>query len=229
MKRFLAVIAATVSAVGMIAGAVPAASAAEARINTYTDTFDVNLTGVSFMNGWYLRTDYHSRVIMNPRLTFYVENGIVTHLPGGKPSTLENMTQWYYVGGRSYRKDGLGNTGTGWQISTPTASEVRVYEKTANVEIVIGLILALPGLHRTGARHYGATDTLAQISRLLNYTFTVTKPFLSVNGFASFAVSVSTDSAGRPVSLAITGDSSDMRLSIGDAFTYNQPVTVAAP
>jgi hypothetical protein len=70
---------------------------------------------------------------------------------------------------------------------------------------------------------------VAQIGGLLSYSFGLPEVFLYVNDFTSLAVGFSTDSAGRPVSLVITGDSSDMRPNIGDAFTYNRPTAVKAP
>jgi hypothetical protein len=57
----------------------------------------------------------------------------------------------------------------------------------------------------------------------------VTPEFLSVNDVTIITVSFSVNSGGWPVSLVIAGSSSDMRLNIGDTFTYNQPATIKAP
>jgi hypothetical protein len=222
VKRFLAVIAATASAAGMIVAAVPAASAAaESQIRTYTDTFNLSLTGVGTEKGFCLRMYYRSRVIRSPRLAFYIETVRTACLTG-----IQITQQWYFVGGHNYLKY---NDNLGWEKSTPTASQIRTYEKTSNVQIVITQLYALPGLHRVDASHYLATDTVAQIGRFLSYSFGVDVEFLYVNDFTSLAVGFSTDSAGRPVSLVITGDSSDMRLNIADAFTYNRPTAIQAP
>ncbi len=225
MKRFLALTAATVSAAGMIFAAVPVPAAIAAtghQIKTYTNTFYVKLTGTSFQKGWYLTTDYRAVAIMSPRLAFYV-----TTVEGSSVIAKPTTMQWYFVGGRDYIKY---NGTPGWKISTPTASEIRTYEKTSNAQVVIDKLFALPGLYQAGARLYRTTDTVAQISGFLSYSYGSDIPgLLKVNDFTSIAVSFSTNSDGWPVSLVIAGSSSDMRLNISDTFTYNHPTTIKAP
>jgi hypothetical protein len=226
MKRFLAVTAAAVSATGMIFAAVPAATAATGpQIKTSTDTFYLKLTGTGFEKGWYLNTDYHSVVIMSPRLTFYLD--IVNASAPAPGQGTRSTTQWYFVGDRNYIKyDGAPD----WKISTPTPSDIRTYEKTSNVRAVIAKLFALPGLYRAGVRHYRTTDTVAQISAFLSYSYGSEIPgLLNVNDFTSISVSFSTNSDGWPVSLVIAGRSSDMILNISDTFTYNRPTTIKAP
>lgn len=222
MKRFLAVTAAAVSAAGMIFTAVPAATAATGpQIKTYTNTFHLKFTGTSFLKGYYLDTDYHAVVIMSPRLTFYV------NVVNAAAPDLGSSMQSYFVGGRLYVKYGGAR---GWQISTPTASEIRVYEQTTNIQVVIAKLFALPGVYQSGARHYLTTDTIAQISPFLSYAYGSEIPgLLNVNDFTTIAVSFWTNSDGWPVSLVITGTSSDMTLNIGDTFTYNHRTTIKAP
>lgn len=223
MKRFLALTAAGVSAAGMIFTAVPAAIASTGpQIKTYTNTFYLKLTGTSFEKGWYLSTDYRAVVISSPRLAFYV-----TTVKGSSVIATPTTMQWYFVGGRDYIKY---NGAPGWEISTPTASQIRTYEKTTSVQVVIDKLFALPGLHRAGPRLYRTNDTVAQISGFLSYSYGSEIPgLLQVNDFTSIAVSFSTNSDGRPVSLVIAGSSSDMRLNISDTFTYNHPATINAP
>ncbi|MGD0241725.1 MAG: hypothetical protein ABSB59_15550 [Streptosporangiaceae bacterium] len=225
MKRFLAVTAVTASVAGMIFAAVPAtAAAAKPQVKAYTDSWNSNLTGTGTEKGWYLRASYRSRVIRSPRLAFYVAVAHAARQTDGE--ILKSSQQQYFTGGHDYTKD---SGQPGWIRTTPTASQIRGYEKSTDIHIVIAKLFALPALHRTGARHYHATDTVAQISGLLSYSFGLPEDFFYFNQFTSFAVSFSTDAEGRPVSLAITGTSSDMRLSIGDVFTYNRPLTIKAP
>lgn len=228
MKRFLAVISATVSAAGMIFAVTPAASAAEARINTYTNVWKLSLTGVGSLKGFDTSAYYHGDVIRSPRLAFHVTGVKDVRMPATPPKVKITM-QRYYVGGRSYIKTDELNSSTGWQISIPTASQVRDYEKATNVRIFAGKLFALPGVRAEGARHYRATDTLAQIGLLLHDSFGVPVNYLSVNGLESFAVGFAIDSAGRLAGLVITSHSASMRLSIADAFTYNRPMTIKAP
>lgn len=225
MKRFLGVIAAAVSAGGVMAAAAPPVSAATGhQITTYTNTFLVKLTGTSDEKGYYLSTDYRSVVIMSPRLAFYVETVKAARQTTG-PTTTATM-QWYFVGGRNYIKD---NGARGWQKSTPTVGDIRTYGNTSSVRVIIDRLFALPGLFLASAGHYYGIDTIAQIGAFLSYTYGVSQEFLSVNDFTIVTVSFWVNSDGWPVSLVIAGSSPDMRLNIGDTFTYNRPATIKAP
>lgn len=204
MKRFLAV-----------------AAAAGPQLKTYTNTFHLKFTGTSFLKGWYLSTDYHAAVIMSPRLAFYLKTVKASSVAG--PTT----TQWYFAGGHNYLKyDGA----AGWEKSTPTASEIRTYEKTTNVQIVIAKLFALAGLYQPGIQLYRTTDTVAQISPFLSYAYGSFIPgLLTVNDFTVITVSFKTNSDGWPVSLVISARSSDLIFKISDAFTYNHRTIIEVP
>jgi hypothetical protein len=52
---------------------------------------------------------------------------------------------------------------------------------------------------------------------------------LNVDDFTPISVRFSANSDGWPLSLVITGSSSDTVLSISDTFTYNQGTAIEAP
>jgi hypothetical protein len=79
----------------------------------------VKLTGTSSEKGYYLSTDYHSVVIMGPRLAFYMETVKAARQTTG-PTTTATM-QWYFVSSHNYLKY---NGAPGWRKSTLTTIKV---------------------------------------------------------------------------------------------------------
>lgn len=224
MKRTWAIlpIAAALAASLAISGepTAQAANAAQAYIGTYTVHQTYSLDGFGDKRGWYFHNKYFAIAELQPRVAWYaVDDNSWSNLSA-------HDTQDYLVGNRQYYKLAPATT---WTVTSISAAQLKRDQVIYNPFFELNLFYAIPGVRKVGTYHYRVTCTAAQVRKFwVNYLGRQYDD-LTMDGIADVTIDLRTDPHGRPATLLITGQSSDVKLRLVLNETFNQPVKIHAP
>lgn len=227
MKHALASIVITALTAGGVATAVSGvpASAAAQGVRTYSETVSITITGKGKDAKFLDHTYFSQQVILRPGIAFYRLLRHETVSPQGKQSIFKG--QYYLVGGNDYSELNGAKT---WTMTPAAPGEVSRDATTLNVMLGLAKFRAIPGLTRSAPHEYQVTGKPAAVGAFLAFEYGITAHDLTSMGIKSVTITLTTDSAGRPLTYTVVAKSKLRKIVVTETVSgYNQPLTIQPP
>lgn len=228
MKHALASIVITALTAGGVATAVsgaPASAAAAQGVRTYSETVSITITGKGKDAKFLDHTYFSQQVILRPAIAFYRLLRHETVSSQGKQSIFKG--QYYLVGGNDYSELNGAKT---WTMTPAAPGEVSRDATTLNVMLGLAKFRAIPGLTRSAPHEYQVTGKPAAVGAFLAFAYGITAHDLTSMGVKSVTITLTTDSAGRPLTYTVVAKSKLRKIVVSETVSgYNQPLTIQPP
>lgn|SRR5579859_930545 len=226
MQRILAsVVIAAIAASGMTTAFWYTSASASPAIRSYSETVSISLTGEGKDASFLDHTYRSQQVTLSPAIA-YLRQVRRTSVSLQNKQTIFKA-QYCLVGGKDYAEL---NGAKAWTMTPAAPGELRRDAVTLNVMAGLAKFRAIPGVTRSAPRQYQVTATPAQVGAFLAFEYGITARDLASVGIKVVTITLTTDSAGRPLTYTVLAKSKLRKVVITDTITgYNQPLTITAP
>jgi hypothetical protein len=226
VKHLSSVTAATL-VLGLAVVAAPATyaqGAGRATLRSVVAVEQLDLNGFGNKTDWYYHWTGSAKAEFQPHFAYYWTNHF--YWQQGPSSWESGKSTFFVVGDHQYEEGVNGH----WMVGTLPQSTLQKYAKEYNPDYGLNYFYSTPGVTKVGPGHYQATCTIAQAKAFWVNYLDVEYSWLADYGFKTVAINLWTDSSRRPLTITVSGRSSDIRLSYRATLSdYNKPLVIKSP